>query len=305
MPDTFTFCMLTPDGVLAEQREVLLSALETEGFALLGTRLLELDWLTLGRMYHHCDHPPTGSGQPFELPEAVLAPLYKLAPACVLVLRRAAGNAGDTISFIKGATLPVEARPGSLRSGGEHGLFNFLHCPDCEADAAVELEYLLGREDAAGLRQGPAHAGLESLREAWPAFQGPTALSFPHVGRRLRWRVVQHLAARGVELDEVVELLRAERLRSEGPSSARLEAARQAHPPLQEALLKAAAGHPGLAYGLEALGELYLPEGRRRLAPILRLRDYGVYLSELERVALEGYRNAHWSPAHSPWDHRL
>jgi len=303
--DTFTFCMLTPDGVLAEQREVLLTALEAHGFEVLATRLFQLDWLTLGRMYCHSEYPVTGSGHPHELPEAVMTPLYLLAPACVLVLQRKAGGAADAILAVKGATLPEEARPGSIRAGGEHALFNFLHCPDSVADAALELEYLVGREDAAALRKGPAHAGLESLREAWPAFQGPTALSFPHIARRLRWRAVQKLAALGAPLDDAVEALRAESLPTQGPASERVTTARAAHPAIQQALLRAAECHPGLAHGLEALGELFLPDGRRRLGPILRMRSYGLYLSELERVALEGYRNAYWSPSHSPWDHRL
>jgi hypothetical protein len=191
-------------------------------------------------------------------------------------------------------------------------VFNFLHCPDDAEAAAIELAYLVGPPAAAAMRAlaeaeaEPAHAGLlgvAQLRAALPVLAGPDALGFPAVANRIRQRLVLHLAAEaGGEPTRLAALAEAraglEReaaaIADEPSAAGRLARAQAAHPAIHAALVAGAGADPGIREGLAALAALYDVAGTRRLGPILALADRGVYLAEVERVALDAHRRSFW-----------
>lgn len=305
--------MVTPDAVVGGYLDFVVARLHAHGFEVRGCRLIALDYPRLARMYHHRDDPPPPSGSRMELPETVMTPLYRLSPACVLVVRKAGDAACQDLLRCKGATRPEAAAPDTVRAAGEHIIFNFAHCPDDAPSATIELAYLVGAGDAAALQDAACATaapptsplnGLSQLRLCLPAFSGWEVLSFPSIASRIRCRVVQALAlrlgadARG-SLLEAQTLLTRERDALLGAASVadRLRLAQAAHPGIHAALTTAAraAGDAGLADGLAALAALYDLEGSRELAPVLALADQGIYLSELEKVALDAHRHAFWS----------
>ena len=316
--ETWSFAMVTPDAVVGGYLDFVLERLAANGFEVRATRLLKLDYERLGRMYSHRDDPPVPTGDRIELPGSVMKPLYQLAPAVVLVVRRAAGDACAALLRTKGATRPDAAAPGTVREAGEHAIFNFMHCPDDAPSAAIELGYLVGVDEAAALcaaalagESDPRAGllGLDALRPGLPAFSGWEVLSFPLLANRLRWRLVQALATRAGDQD--LETLHGARdglvrerasLLAAPDVAARMRLAQAAHPALHGALRTAAvaAGEDVIGTGLDALAELYDLEGARELPPLLALEGRGIYLSELEKVALDAHRHAFWVEAQPP-----
>ncbi|MDB5101078.1 MAG: nucleoside-diphosphate kinase [Cyanobacteria bacterium RYN_339] len=279
-----TFTMVTPDAMLGGYLRLVLNQLGAAGFAVRAHRLTELDWDRLSQMYTHLDDPPPSSGDEGELPKVVMERLYRLAPACILILEGTA----EAMLALKGATRPAEAAPGTIRAGGEHLIFNFVHCPDDAASAAIELAYLVGPEDAKALWASPG-TSLDQLHMCVPAYSGWEAISFPMVANRLRSRFVERL-----EAEQALPLLVAERqqlltLRS---AAERLHVGQAASPAIHRALVAAAAGDAVFTAGLEALAELYKLPGRRDQAPLVALRERGIYLSELEQVTLHAHARA-------------
>ncbi len=312
-PASWTFALVTPDAMVGAYLDFVVERLHAHGFEVRGCRLIALEFPRMARMYHHSDDPPPPSGSRMELPGSVMDPLYRLAPGCVLVLRKEGATACQDLLRCKGATHPEAAAPDTIRAAGEHIIFNFLHCPDDAPSAAIELAYLVGPADATALRNAACAPdappttplnGLGQLPLCLPAFMGWEALSFPLIANRLRCRVVQALALRhgGDALSSLLEaqaLLARERSALVGSASVadRLRIAQAAHPGIHAALTTAtrASGDAVLTDGLAALAALYDLDGGRELAPILALAARGIYLSELEIVALDAHRHAFWS----------
>jgi nucleoside diphosphate kinase len=277
-----TFTMVTPDAMLGGYLRLVLDRLQAHGLTVRAHRLLELNWDMLGRMYLHRDDPPQDDGG--ELPKVVMERLYRLAPACVLIL----DGTPEQMLACKGATRPEQAAPGTIRAAGEHLIFNFVHCPDDAAAVDVELDYLLGREEAAALM---AHPGmlLDQLHMCVPSYSGWEAISFPMVANRLYCRLVERVGSQAAH-----EALFTERqllLRSRSAAE-RLQIGQQANPAIHQALW-AATSDPVFRAGLDALRELYLPDGARDQAPLVALQGRGIYLSELEQVTLDAHAHAY------------
>lgn len=300
--DAGTFTVATPDAVLGGRLDFVWERLAAHGFEVRAAVLVGLDFPRLSRMYAHQDDPPPMVGRT-QLPEAVMAPLYRYAPACVLAVHRPSGDAHAALLRCKGATRPEAAAPDSVRARGEHVTFNFQHAPDDPESAAIELGYLVGDRDAARLLEAarapeaPAWTGLcglAALPFVLPAFAGPEALSFPFVTNRLRCRLVQRLAMQGVRgLAPAWDALVRERelLAEAHDAAARLAVVRRWDP----AGLR---GHdPAVDAALLAFAELLDPAGRR---PYRALLESGAFVSELEGVAIDAFRRALWSTSDDP-----
>lgn len=303
----WTFAIATPDAILGGYLGFVLERLAAAGLEVRASRVIGLDMMRLARMYSHEDDPEPPVDARGMLPPSVMTPLYRLAPAVALVLRRAEGDACAALLRMKGATKPHHAAPGTIRAAGEHEVFNFLHCPDDPEAAWIELGYLLGPELAAAGRAlaeagapEPASALLAPARLplVLPVFGGPEALSFPFTANRLRRRLVHDLAlARpeaGSALASVDALLGEERAALEAAASpaARLAVAVAANPAIHEALVAV----KGPSAALEALAQLYDPAGTRRFQAIRDLPTAGHYVSEAELVALDAHRHTFWRP---------
>jgi nucleoside diphosphate kinase len=303
--DRWTFTMVTPDAVVGGYLDFVLDRLRAYDLTVRACRLLELDYQRLGRMYAHRDDPPGYGGRRIELPPWVMTPLYAIAPAVVIVVE------GDCARMLecKGKTRPEHAAPGTLRAAGENYVFNLVHCPDDAESARIELGYLVGAEDAAGLQRiatGQAGAddlvGVELLRLCLPAFSGWETLSFPVTANRLRCRVVQKLAV--TRTGEPLEALRRARtalqeerarLIAEPSVPARFEIGRAADASIATVLATAAAGDATLASGLTALSRLHDLDGERDVPAIRSLAGAGIYLSEMEKVTLDAHAYTHWT----------
>lgn len=306
--DGWTFTLVTPDAVVGGHLAFVLDRLKAHGLAVGACRLLKLDWQMMGRVYTHLDNPPPSQGppEPHQLPGLVMSRLYELAPACALVLR-GGEDACAAMLRCKGATHPVEAAAGTIRNAGEHATFNLVHCPDDEESAVIELAYLVGADDARGMRAIAAQSGpagslvdVAQLNECLPAFSGPEALAFPFIANRLQQRVVQLLAVRcRQELAAIDALRRAEQalrqqraaLQRPALPAERLELARAARPGTFGALNDALERHgdPVLRLGIDALQRLYDASEPGTLEAIMGLTTRAVYLSELESVGLAAH----------------
>ncbi len=300
--------MATPDAIAGGYLDFLLERLAAFGFEVRGCRLFELDWQRLARMYHHREDPPPSGAD--ELPQSVMTRLYRLAPAAVLVVAKPAGSACADLLRCKGATRPAEADPGTVRHAGEHLIFNYLHCPDDPAAAALELGYLLGPAEAGAfmaLADGPADPDLAALlgpaqlQQCLPAFSGREAIAFPMIANRLRCRVVARQAVRSLldrtaiaRLREAHELLLAERalLGAAPTATARHAIAREAGVAIQAALAATAGGDRVLEDGLAALARLGDFADDLALEAVLALGGSGIYMSELEKVGLDAWWHA-------------
>jgi nucleoside diphosphate kinase len=289
----WTFAMITPDAMVGGYMRFVLDRLAAHGLEVRGARLIALDWHRLGQMYTHRDDPPPSKGAPGELPQRVMERLYRLAPAAVLALH----GSPEAMLACKGATRPEQAAAGTVRAAGEHLIFNYAHCPDDAASAAIELAYLVGREDALAL-QARAEAAeptgepvLDQLHMVVPAYAGWEAISFPMAANRLRCRAVQRRYT--PEAHRALFLERQALLAARGAAD-RLRVAQAANPTVHAAVL--AAADPAWVPGLEALAALYEVNGPRDLAAIEALRGQGLYLSEQELVTLDAHGHAYFPP---------
>lgn len=281
--------MVTPDAMLSGHLTFVLDRLAAHRLDVRACRLLMLDYELLGRMYAHRDTPPAWNGSRTSLPPFLMTPLYALAPAAVLVL----DGSPSAMLACKGATRPEQAAEGTIRAAGENYVFNFVHCPDDAESAQVELAYLVGQADAAGLvGAGPERApllGVAQLERCLPAYGGRDALSFPAVANRIRCRVIQKLAATAPDIDRLLQaqqVLDRERaaLDGEAAPAARMKLGIE-HDAALGGLL------PDLP-GLAALSALYDVAGVRDVNAV---RTLDIYLSGSEKLTLEAQAYTHWS----------
>ena len=298
---SWTFVLVTPDAVLGGYLDFVLERVSAAGLRVRACRVLALDYRMLGRMYAHRDDPPPYRPNRVSLPPFVMTPLYALAPAALVVLD------GDCATMLacKGKTRPEEAGAGSIRHAGENYVFNLVHCPDDPESAAIELSYLVGAADAAGMpRVTGALAplvGARQLAACLPAFGGWAALSFPAVANRLRSRVVQQRAiavqddaAAVLRLQLVQAALDAEReaLAAAASPVERLALAQATDAQVRVPLAEAAGA--SLAPGLAALGALYDIDGPRAPDAVKDLAAAGIYVAESEKVALDAHAYTYW-----------
>ncbi|MCC5954303.1 MAG: hypothetical protein JJU45_19615 [Acidimicrobiia bacterium] len=300
----------------------IIDRLDDHGFWVCGGLVLELDVDRMRRMYHHCDDPPEPTGNRDELPVSVLEEIYAVAPACVVMLAGRAEDLGAELVGVKGDKRPTLAAPGSVRRSGHHLIFNTLHSPDDEQAAEIELAYLVGAAPAEGLMALARSAGADdgstaarhrraSLAASLPAMCGWEALSYPMIANRIRTRIVQRLAIApatfGIDvgvLDTALGILEAEReaMRQQELHHERLLAARE-HDDQLTSLLLAALGESagdGLRAGVTALSQLMVPNGDRQVHAIVALADDGIYVSPLERIAIDAHRYAIWADDTAP-----
>ena len=307
--DTWSFVLVTGDGVLAGAIDTILRTIARHDLEPAACLLVPF---RLQQLFGNGDHEdptffvenPGGEDVVFSL--HMHDDLYRLAPACVLMVARPGGGAAEVALECKGATRPELAAPGTLRHLGENVIFNLVHVPDDTAAAFDELANMLGPAVATHLVELAVQplaepAGVldaEGLARCMPAFAGPAAISFPAIANRIRARIAQRLLvvdprAAAEPLAAVPGLLSSERRSLAGLATARerMLAAREASPALHEALRAAARGarEAALAAALDALAELFELDGRRGPEPLFDLPRHAVYLSPLERVIIQSH----------------
>jgi nucleoside diphosphate kinase len=305
----WTFGLITPDGLLTGSFDAITTRLHEHGFEIVAGRLLGVDVARMHRMYHHTDQPPPPTGTD-ELPPSVMGRLYRQAPALVVVLTGPARSASEQLLRAKGDKRPSRARPDSVRRAGEHLIFNFLHSPDDAGSAESELAHLVGPAEAEGLiamalsgaRGLSSLLGAGALRGSLPAFAGWDVLSFPMAANRLRRRAVQRIAVAGHDDPDCLgHLLAAQqaldderRALAELPEAQdRLRVSVLASPAVHDPLVAAdARAGTGLGEGLAALASLLQADGPRDPAAVHALADRSLYLSPLEKLAIEAHRHA-------------
>ena len=203
--DTWTYALVTPDGLVSGALPAVVELLERDGFEVVAALVLGLDLPTMARVYAVPSTTPrrAGSGGA-PAPARLFECLYALGAACLLVLRREQGEAADAVNRCKGNTRPEAAVPGTVRHLGENLMLNLMHCPDDARAAEQELAILLGDADGGRLRELASTGdgeiddlvGLTALGPSLPATTGWEVLSFPAVANRVRRRALQRLALR-------------------------------------------------------------------------------------------------------------
>jgi nucleoside diphosphate kinase len=293
--DTWTYVLVTPDGVVSGALDRIVDVLRGDGFDVVAGRAHALRIADMLRVYASPGAPTSGGGgestRLFQL-------LYDSGPACLLLLHRRSGGAALAATRCKGATRPEAAAPGTFRHWGENVVLNLAHSPDDEAGARRELAILVGAAEAERLRAVASAPpgelddliGWRTLRASLPAVSGWEAISFPVAAHRIRLRVCQWLALRtSVDaLRAAHRLLGAERdaLSASSTGSERMRVAQEANAGVHQQLASAARGH-AVSDGLEALAALYEVDGERRPDAVLGLAEHGIYLSPLEKMVLE------------------
>lgn len=206
MADTWTYALVTPDGLVTESLPWLLGKLRSSGLRPVAARLIGLESATMLRVYD-----AVGPNLP---PRRAFDLWYGLGPACVLALHHDGPGANAAMLAVKGATQPAAASPDSIRHAGENGLMNLIHCPDDEASAEEELTLLLGPESAREMRRLAVRPDerireltVGSLDMALPQNSGRGALSLPLIVNRIRLRLVHRLAIDGASEDFLVSAL--------------------------------------------------------------------------------------------------
>jgi nucleoside diphosphate kinase len=303
-PDAWSYLLITPDGVLSGILDDVLDLLRNNSFDVVAARAHRMDVPTMIGVYS-TPPPPPGTpkrkGGGIQIPARMYESLYQAGPACLLVLRRSEGDACATLARCKGYTRPEAAEPGTIRRLGENVILNLVHSPDDPANAWRELCLLTGEPEAVRLRAaaltGPGTAagliGLPALAPSMPAATGWAAISFPATANRLRRRVVQLLALRAAP--DPLELLGKAQARLDEETDAlarcatsldRMRLAQSVTTVIHEQLT-AVVDDPALESGLVALHELYRLDGDRDVAAVLALAEHGVFVSALEKMALE------------------
>lgn len=312
--DTWAFTLITPDGVLSGAIDVASDLLQSAGFTIASAQLMPIDLKRMYQVYENSDYMPDERAKHPRNPQMSLRmfdDLYSLAPACLLMLRRPNGSACKTLAACKGNTRPEYADPSSVRAQGENVILNYMHSPDDPASAVRELACIVGTAESNRLmemtRRGPGVAeaimGMDALRASMPATAGWSALSFPWIANRIRQRIVQRLGALAASDEEVVtvltqvsEELAAQRrsLESASGTRQRMLTAQQSNNRIHTILSYATAHekYQPMAKGLDMLSELHCLQGRRDLSAVRSLIDQGIYLSPLEKVAVEAHSYA-------------
>lgn len=305
--DTWTYVLVTPDGLVSGALPAVVDLLERDGFRVLAAFVLGLDLPTMARVYAVPAATPrrAGSGG-VPAPARLFGGLYALGAACLLVLRREQGEAGDAVNRCKGNTRPEAASPGTVRHLGENVMLNLMHCPDDARAAEQELAVLLGDADGERLRElaatGDGHiddlVGLAALSPSLPAITGREVLSFPAVANRIRRRSLQRLALRSRSNPTALAALRSAHgllahetnaLGSLPTSLSRMRRARDLTDGIHAPLSAVAAdlGEQTLVAGLTALRALYDLAGPRDPDAVLALDAAGVHITAAEQTVVE------------------
>ena len=126
-----TLTIIKPDAVQRNLTGQILSRLESEGFVVLGMKMVYLSKADAERFYHvHRERPFFDS----------LTSFMSSGPAVPIVLQR--DNAIDTLRQVMGATNPAEADEGTIRK--EFALDiekNSIHGSDSPESAASEIPF--------------------------------------------------------------------------------------------------------------------------------------------------------------------
>jgi len=305
--DMWTYLLVTPDGVLGGIMERLKSLVILHGFTPMAVGLIQLRVDAMKQVYAQDAWHLKNPGHPdIDFSWDMHGKLYGLAPACLILVSRPAGDASRALLAAKGHTRPELGAPDEIRYLSENVIFNYVHCPDDMESALRELHYLLGADDArriiayadASSEQSTDLIGIDAAIECLPAFSGRDSVSFPAIVNRIRRRVVQFLALRKSANESLLsELLRAQqelsaeaRLLAETVTShERMEVARKVSASISEDLAAAAAvlKEEVIEAGVRALGEMYNLDGVRHMATVFALADRGIYISPLEKVMIE------------------
>ncbi|MPY99710.1 MAG: hypothetical protein GEU97_17285 [Actinophytocola sp.] len=315
---SWTYVLVTPDGLLTGYLPWLLDSLQCNGLAPVAGRLIRVTSATMLNIY-----APPGKPFPSRLPPRRKFDLwYGLGPGCVLLLHRDGDDACAAMSEFKGATNPREAGHDTIRHHGENCLTNIVHCPDNEAQAADELAQLVGEKSAVSLQrlanspdERVRRLTVDSLEDSLPAYSGPEALSTPLIVNKLRLRVVGYMAAHESAtsavlstLTETRETLRREHseIRQQTTSADRADIARTYDDQLQSALVGIARQLGDTAAedtnaGIATITRLFnearlLEDGGKPSTPpdsgaqenlTTTLREQPLYVAETELAALE------------------
>ena len=303
----WSYGLITPDGLLTDSFDAVVKCTEGGGLRVVAGRLLQLDMSRMHRMYHHTENPPPLTGDE-ELPPTVMGQLYRQAPGLIIIVT--GRDAPQRLLRVKGNKRPALASPDTVRRAGEHLIFNSLHCPDDSSSATTELRYLVGEHEAQHLmalantqRSDIDHLiGLRAIRRSLPSFAGWDVLSFPMIANRIRRRIVQQLTITGHNDSVCIECLAdAQRGLDEEWSQLvetplaidRLRIAARYGPKIHAALIAAEELLGGeLANGLKAIAALVQERASRELTIIYEMSERSIYLSPLERLAIEAHRHA-------------
>lgn len=298
---SWTYALVTPDGLVTESLPWLLEKLRSSGLQPVAGRLIRLESATMLRIYDTLQH-----GRPQNLPPRRAFDLwYGLGPGCILLLHHDGPDANAVMLTVKGATLPETASPDSIRYAGENGLMNLIHCPDDAAVAAAELALLLGlrcARDVQRIAMNPnervRHLTVDSLNAAIPTTCGGKAVSLPLIVNRIRLRLVQQLAIDGSSdysalsvLMETASALRDERheIVKMSTSFDRAAVARAHNEQLHNRLMRLAQQTQGTAIARLLLGLYAFLAGSHDDWPgtLAAIGASGTYVSDTESAILE------------------
>lgn len=307
--DTWTFVLVTPDGVLGDALGRIIVCLRGHGLRPAACCLVELSIETMREIYledsWHIDNPGYDD---VDFSWDMHRELYELAPAYLIMLSRPDGGACEAMLRCKGNTRPEIALPGTIRWSTENVIFNFVHSPDDIRCAKRELALLVGPAAldsfiSAARSETPdidGLVGIDALNGCVPAFTGWAAVSYVAIANKIRRRIVQWLALAthrdgrclGI-LSTTQRLLTAEAqsFATAATSARRLDLAVRGNPIIHShiAAVAGSCGSDTIIDGVNALDELYRLDGPRRVDAVLAMSGVGIYLSPLEKVIIESH----------------
>jgi nucleoside diphosphate kinase len=120
---SWTYMLVTPDGLLTGSLPWLLDKLRSVGLNPAAGRLIRVQSATMLSIYAS----PTQSRPEFLPADRAFDLWYGLSPGCVLLLHCNGNDACAVMSEAKGATNPSAASPDTIRYFGENGLMNLVH----------------------------------------------------------------------------------------------------------------------------------------------------------------------------------
>jgi nucleoside-diphosphate kinase len=130
-----TLAIIKPDAVQRNLTGQIVARLETEGFVVLGLKMVSLSKPTAERFYQvHRERPFFDS----------LTTYMASGPAVPILLQR--DNAIDALRELMGATNPIQAAAGTLRQAfGLDVEKNAIHGSDSPASAALEIPFFFSQ----------------------------------------------------------------------------------------------------------------------------------------------------------------
>jgi len=135
-----TLAIIKPDAVQRNLTGQIIARLETEGFVVLGLKMVSLSKSTAERFYQvHRERPFFDS----------LTTYMASGPAVPILLQR--DNAIEALRELMGATNPTQAAAGTLRQAfGLDVEKNAIHGSDSPASAASEIPFFFSQLDWSG-----------------------------------------------------------------------------------------------------------------------------------------------------------